>query len=235
MPLAPTAKRLRRSSYSHYSYADRERAVASLDQLGIDIQTFAAGIFTLHHRIRGEHNPADHEFLGKVYEAVNDHADTIAELVEQLGGESSGSVEELADGTRLEPIPRGIVDCCEVMALVANRAAFVLAYAEETIGVLEDLGFRSISNEVMNVQVGIAKWGWKVEASLPLAEDIAETVHEQLSADFDAEHIGWVRDVEWSGPQTVGLATQGADPSRAKRFVTDGSEIVRGDDGVLRV
>jgi DNA-binding ferritin-like protein len=213
----------------HFDDDVRRSAVAILDGLSIDVQVLRAGIYAGHHRVRGCEAVALHRLIGDYAEALDGYADTLAELVEQLGGQSSGSVEELAASTRLRPWPSGVVEGCVLGALVVNRSSAWLALAEQAIKDLLALGMQAAANDVMTIQSAVLKWSWKVDAGLPTSEQAQEDVYEQLAEDFPPEAIAWVR----SDP--MGKAAPAPEAGRASRFVTDGSEIQRGADGVLRV
>jgi DNA-binding ferritin-like protein len=153
-----------------YSDATRLAAIDVVDQLGLDVQAFRAGVYAAHHRIKGEHAVALHKFLGKMSAALDEYSDQLTEMVEMLGGESSGSAEEIADGTRLEPWPRGIVDGLALCDVIADRAKSLLLFFEAALADIDAMGAQVPFNRVLNIQEGLAVWAWKIMANLPLPE-----------------------------------------------------------------
>jgi DNA-binding ferritin-like protein len=231
-------RRLRRSPVKHFTDDIRRAAVDAIDAVSIDVQTLQSLVYVSHHRCRGDKAHALHRLLGEYAIALVEYTDVLTELVEQLGGESSGTVEELADGTRLEPFPKGVADGPEIAWLVLDRSSVVLAYAEQAISTLLGLGMQAAANDVMTVQSGIQKWAWKVGAGLPLEENLAQQVYEQLAEDFPSEAIDWVLHVDWEGPVVVPLAdidssgrdkwTATQEPERVQKFVdvlNDGGKV----------
>jgi|SRR6185437_2292217 len=225
----PIISPLRPSPWSYLGDDARRQAVAVLDQLGIDLQALQLGVTRAHHNVRSCDAVANHKLLDDVYHDLVDQADKVTEMVEALGAESSGSVEELAQGTRLRPWPKGILTFPVLGYLVCNRIDQVMGFCGDAIEALESVKAHTLANEVMNVQQALAVWSWKVGAGLPTSSEVTERVYAQLEEDFPSEALAWVR----SDP--MGAAQAASQAARASRFGTDASEITTDADGTLRV
>lgn len=198
--------KLRRSPLP-YNEATLLACIAEINPLAVDTMVFQAMVTRAHKNVRGSHAAgALHLQLNGFYEAMAKYSDSIGELVEMCGGESLGSVEELADGSRLVPWPAGVRSVEPIVELLFDRGRALVAYYEATLAKLEELGVRIPVNRVLNLQEQIAEYVWKLDANAHEDDD-----EEEEEADEEPES------------------------ERGERFMTKGEDVLVGDDGVLRV
>ena len=182
-----------RSSPLLYPAVTRAQAILVVNALALDTLVLQAGVFRAHHGVRGPGSIALHPFLGDFYKALVEYSDQLTELAEMLGGESTGSAEEMADGSRLEAWPVGVVAVDEVCELVFDRASVLLRYFELALTTLTELGAMVPVNRVLNIQEGLAVWVWKVGANLELAPDSSPIPPDRLArfgTTGDEVHVG---------------------------------------------
>lgn len=108
-----------------------------------------------HWNVRGKEFGVLHEVFGGVAEAAWGYADDVAERVVQLGGSVVGSVEgkkvEVGDGAPL--------------GYVTGLVGDVVAFVRGTVTLAEAAGDQVTMNLLIDVQQGLEKWLWKLEAS----------------------------------------------------------------------
>ncbi len=171
--------KLRRSPLP-YNEATLLACVAVLNPLAVDTMTFTAMVTRAHHNVRGSHAAgALHLQLDGFYKAMVGYSDSLTELVELCGGESLGSVEELADGSRLVPWPPGVRAVEPLVELLFDRGKALVAYYEAALAQLEELGVRVPVNRVLNLQEQIADHVGKIDANAHEADDEAEEADEE--------------------------------------------------------
>lgn len=144
----------------------RASLVALLNQRLADAVDLQSQVKQAHWNVKGPHFIALHELFDKIYEAVSEYVDLIAERAVQLGGIAEGTVRVAASRSRLDEYPLTISDGeAHVNALSRALAEFG---REARLAIDEADGFDDADTADIFTEVsrGIDKWLWFVEAHL---------------------------------------------------------------------
>lgn len=93
----------------------------------------------------------------KIYEAVEDYVDDLAERVVRLGGTAHGTARQLAKRSTLAGYPSGSVGRDHVEAVAAALAAFG-KLARTGIDQADELGGKGTTRIFTEISRGIDKW-----------------------------------------------------------------------------
>jgi starvation-inducible DNA-binding protein len=129
------------------------------DAIDLNLQTKQA-----HWNVKGPAFIALHELFDKLAEEVEEHVDTIAERVIQLGGVAYGTVQEIHRMTTLPVYPTDIFEgSAHVAALSDSYAAFGKAI-REAIETADKAGDKDTSDIFTQVSRAADKALWFIEA-----------------------------------------------------------------------
>src|SRR6516162_2287036 len=132
----------------------------------IDLQTQTK---QAHWNVKGPSFIALHELFDKLGEEVEDHVDTIAERVTQLGGVAYGTVQVVQAKTQLPPYPTEIFEGpAHVAALSDSFAAFGKS-VRAAIDVADQAGDKDTADLFTGISRGIDKGLWFIEAHIQAA------------------------------------------------------------------
>jgi starvation-inducible DNA-binding protein len=93
-----------------------------------------------HWNIKGPQFIAVHEMIDGFRGELDEHVDTIAERVAQLGGTALGSLQSVAAGTKLRPYPTDIYTVHDHIDALIERYAVVANMARKAINDSDDAG-----------------------------------------------------------------------------------------------
>lgn len=144
--------------------ATREKAIALLNARladAIDLQLQAK---QAHWNVKGSNFIGLHELFDAVAEAVEGHADNLAERAVALGGTVAGTSQAVAGNTTLEAYPTSAQKwTTHVERLSAALAAFG-QHVREAIDKAEELGDAGTADLFTDISRDIDKYTWFVEA-----------------------------------------------------------------------
>lgn len=123
-----------------YDEATRSALADALCPLVVDLLDLTASARLAHWTVRGPYTQSLHLLFGDFYEALNDQADTLAEYVRLLGAQAPGTVQDIAEGTRLDPYDPALVDGIAHCKALSERSAAFLTFAQEAINACNDAG-----------------------------------------------------------------------------------------------
>jgi len=117
-----------------------------------------------HWNVKGPHFIGLHELFDKVYEAVQEYVDLIAERIAQLGGIAEGTARVAAKRSRLDEYPLDIADGTAHVEAVARALSSFGKEARNTIDEADELEVADTAEMFTEISRGIDKWLWFVEA-----------------------------------------------------------------------
>lgn len=129
----------------------------------IDLQTQTK---QAHWNVKGPHFIALHELFDKVYSAVSEYVDEIAERAVQLGGVAQGTARTVAKHSTLSEYPAAAVDGRSHVDALSTALASFGKLARKGIDEADELGDLDTADIFTEISRGIDKWLWFVEAHL---------------------------------------------------------------------
>ena len=117
-----------------------------------------------HWNVKGPSFIALHELFDKVYEAVGEYVDLIAERIVQLGGIAEGTVRVSALRSKLAEYPLAIGDGSAHVEAVARALSTFGHEARATINEADELDDADSADIFTEISRGVDKWLWFVEA-----------------------------------------------------------------------
>lgn len=145
----------------------REKVVSLLNQRLADCIDLQVQCKLAHWNVKGPNFAALHELFDAVYADVGSYVDLIAERVVQLGGTAEGTVQIVANRTRLEEYPLSITTGDEHVAALSDALAAFGHTARIGIDEMDELNDKDSADILTEISRGIDKWLWQVEAHLP--------------------------------------------------------------------
>lgn len=120
--------------------ATRAQIVGVLSPLTLDALDLQAGAYMAHWSVRGPHTAALHDLFGKLAAALSGHTDALNEYLRLLGAQPVGTLQQVADGSRLDPYPVDVVDGLAHCEALTERGTAFLALVEDALTVCNDAG-----------------------------------------------------------------------------------------------
>lgn len=117
-----------------------------------------------HWNIRGPGFIALHELFDQIAIRVDDHADTMAERLIQLGGHAAGTTQAVAKATTLAPYPVGTHDQTEHVTALSDRLRSFAKSVREAIDEADEAGDADTADIFTGVSRAIDKDLWFVAA-----------------------------------------------------------------------
>ena len=93
-----------------------------------------------HWNLKGPQFIAVHEMIDGFRSDLDEHVNTIAERVSQLGGTALGSLQAVSAGTKLKPYPTDIYTVRDHLAALIERYAIVANAARKAIDDTDEAG-----------------------------------------------------------------------------------------------
>ena len=143
---------------------NREKVVAILNARLADCVDLYTQTKQAHWNVAGPHFIGLHELFDKIAEAVEEHADLIAERAQQLGGTAYGTARMAAAASTLEEYPSGITTCEDHVAELSARLAAFSKTVNKAIQDTDEMEDPGTSDMFTDIQRDIDKWLWFVES-----------------------------------------------------------------------
>lgn len=173
-----------------YDAATKATLVGALRPLVVDLLDLGACARLAHWTVRGPYTQTLHLLFGSFYDAIDEQADAIAEYVRLLGAQPIGTVQEIADTTRLTPYPAATVDGLAHCKALSERAAQFLRLAAQAIVTCNDVGAADALDLVTVLVEAVSKpAGFIVDHLVPEDEE-AEPESEPKPEAGDAAETG---------------------------------------------
>lgn len=147
--------------------AKRTKINAILSQLLADAIDLHYQCKQAHWNVKGENFISLHELFDKVAGSVEGAVDTIAERIQQLGGESLGTVRVSAKHSRLKEYPLAAVDGKKHVDALSTAIAAFNKNARQSIDDTDALGDAVTADMLTGITSDLDKQLWFVEAHLP--------------------------------------------------------------------
>jgi starvation-inducible DNA-binding protein len=147
----------------------RKSVIAVLNARLADALDLAAIAKQAHWNVKGPHFMPLHELFDSLHEAIQGHADEIAERAVALGGTAAGRTQDVAAGSSLEAYPADLVKGSDHVAAVADRLAATANAMRDAISATGDEGDEVTADLFTGITADLDKQLWFVEAHLQKA------------------------------------------------------------------
>lgn len=144
----------------------KQSVIGMLNARLADTIDLALVIKQAHWNLKGPDFIAIHLMLDTLRDEVDEHVDTIAERVSQLGGTPQGTVQAVAAATRLAPYPADIHTIPDHLSALAERFAQVGNAVRRNIDEADEAGDQTTADLFTGVSRGLDKNLWFLESHL---------------------------------------------------------------------
>lgn len=144
--------------------AVRTKVIALLNDGLADAVDLLTQVKQAHWNVKGPNFIGLHELFDKVYDAVEESVDTIAERAVQLGGVAMGTARMAAKNSTIKEYPANIADGADHIAALSDRLAAFGKVIREAIDQADDIGDADTADLFTGVSRSIDKYLWFIEA-----------------------------------------------------------------------
>jgi starvation-inducible DNA-binding protein len=117
-----------------------------------------------HWNLKGPEFIAIHEMIDEFRTQIDDHVDTMAERVVQLGGTALGTTQVVAKATTLAPYPTNIYKIRDHLHALIERYGQVVNATRKAIDQADDAGDKDTADIFTEVSRALDKALWFLEA-----------------------------------------------------------------------
>ena len=129
----------------------------------IDLVTHAK---QAHWNVKGPNFIALHQLFDSVYEHAGEHADLLAERIQQLGGAAEGTARAVAKRSQLPEYPLGIAGGREHVESLSRSLAYFGSVVRQGIDRADEMGDKDTADIFTEISRSVDKDLWFVEAHL---------------------------------------------------------------------
>lgn len=144
--------------------ATRKKVIKLLNDRLVDAIDLATQIKQAHWNVKGPQFIGLHELFDKVYAAVIDAMDEIAERAVQLGGTALGTARIVAKSSSLKEYPSDIYTCKDHVSAVSDVLAQFGKSIRQAADETDELHDVDTSDLLTGISRTIDKYLWFVEA-----------------------------------------------------------------------
>ena len=128
---------------------------------GIDL---SLDIKQAHWNLKGPQFIGVHEMLDGFRDELDDYNDKVAERITQLGGTARGTVQAIADETKLAPYPLDTYAVADHLSALIDRYAVYGNAVRQNIDDTDEAGDAGTSDLFTEISRGVDKQLWFLEA-----------------------------------------------------------------------
>jgi starvation-inducible DNA-binding protein len=142
-----------------------EKIAAELQPVLADLIDLSLQGKQAHWNVTGPFFQSVHEQMDKIVDDTRGWADEVAERMMAMGATASGQVDDVANASSLDPLPKGTLDDQHALALVAQRVQTV---ASRTRAAMERLGDIDLVSQdlIIAIVAGLEKHLWMLRAQI---------------------------------------------------------------------
>src|SRR5262245_28415033 len=129
----------------------------------IDLATHAK---QAHWNVKGPNFIALHQLFDSVYEHAGEHADLLAERIQQLGGTSEGTARAVVKRSQLPEYPLSIAGGREHVESLSRSLAYFGSVIRQGIDRADEMGDKDTADIFTEISRAVDKDLWFVEAHL---------------------------------------------------------------------
>lgn len=118
-----------------------------------------------HLNVRGRNFYSDHKLLGKIYEDLQGQIDVIGELIRSMGELAPDSIQEVAGGSSVLPLPV-TGDADQLLTDVRNDLLQLKICYTELIHIADEEDLLEISNYAQDRVLALEKFVWMIDSTL---------------------------------------------------------------------
>lgn len=154
-----------------YDDATRIALIDAFAALTLDAMALESAVYLAHRACRGPLTPALHPLLGAFAAKLGKYTDSLPEYVATLGGQPTGTAEQVADRHRLGAFPPGLSDGAALLRALHPMVRAFLLQCHGVAATANEQGATEALDLVTRVIAGTQFYGWQIAAAMTPADD----------------------------------------------------------------